>query len=118
MSTFAMCGASSVSVENPMSSIHYEASVTSSGSLEMGTFWRELLRRIWPLGIRTQLTLWYMVVFAVLMLLFGTVFYINLRGSLTRSFDEALRLRTQQIAAGISDEQGIITIQDVTGELP
>jgi len=84
----------------------------------MGTFWRELLRHIWPLGIRTQLTLWYMVVFAVLMLLFGTVFYVNLRGSLSRSFDEALRLRTQQIAAGISDEKGIITIQDVTGELP
>ncbi len=79
---------------------------------------REFFRRIWPLGIRTQLTLWYMVVFAVLVLLFGPVFYINLRGSLIRSFDEALRLRTQQIAAGISDEKGTITIQDVTGELP
>jgi len=84
----------------------------------MAAIWQTFLRRNWPLGIRTQLMLWYMVVFAVLMLLFGTVFYINLRGSLTRSFDEALQLRTQQIAAGISDEKGTITIQDVTGELP
>jgi heavy metal sensor kinase len=59
-----------------------------------------------------------MVVFAVLILLFGTVFYVNLRASLTRSFDDALQLRTQQIATGISERKGTIIIQDVTGELP
>jgi two-component system OmpR family sensor kinase len=74
--------------------------------------------RIWPMGIRMQLTLWYMLVFALLMLLFGTIFYINLRVSLTRSFDDSLRLRTAQIAAGISEQKGSITIQDLTGELP
>ncbi len=77
-----------------------------------------VLSRIWPLGIRMQLMLWYMVVFAILILLFGMVFYVNLRGSLTRSFDDALQLRTQQIAAGISEQKGTIIIQDVTGELP
>lgn len=77
-----------------------------------------LFRRIWPLGIRIQLTLWYIIVFAVLMLLFGSIFYVNLRASLTTSFDAALQVRTQQIATGIDNENGIITIQDVTGALP
>lgn len=79
---------------------------------------RRLFHHIWPLGIRTQLTLWYMIVFTLLILLFGSVFYINLRMSLTTNFDAALQLRTQQIAAGIKDENGKILIHDVTGELP
>jgi heavy metal sensor kinase len=51
------------------------------------------------------------------MLLFGTVFYMNLKTSLETSFDAMLQLHTQQIAAGISKEHGTIDIQDVTGEL-
>lgn len=78
----------------------------------------KLLHDHWPVGIRTQLMLWYLIVFAVLMLLFGGIFYANLRTSLSTSLDTALQLRTQQIAAGITDEQGKIIIQDVTGELP
>ncbi len=77
-----------------------------------------LLRRVWPPTIRVQLTLWFILVFTVLMLLFGAVFYVNLRKSLQTSFDTSLELRTQQIAAGINDEKGTITIQDVTGALP
>jgi two-component system, OmpR family, sensor kinase len=77
-----------------------------------------LLRRIWPPSIRVQLTLWFILVFTVLMLLFGMVFYVNLRKSLQTSFDTSLELRTQQIAAGINEEKGTITIQDVTGALP
>src|SRR5260370_6927048 len=52
------------------------------------------------------------------MLLFGAVFYLNLRKSLQTSFDTSLELRTQQIAAGINEGNGTITIQDVTGALP
>src|SRR6266702_131340 len=114
MSTFAICGGNCVNAENPMSSRRFAASVTSSRSREMV----RLLRRIWPLGIRTQLMLWYIVVFAVLILLFGAVFYVNLSTSLSTSLDTALQLRTQQIAAGITEEHGKISIQDVTGELP
>jgi two-component system, OmpR family, sensor kinase len=77
-----------------------------------------LLRRIRPPGMRVQLTLWFILVFSVLMLLFGAVFYLNLRTSLQTSFDEALQLRTQQIAAGINEDKGTISIQDVTGALP
>ncbi len=77
-----------------------------------------LLRRLWPLSIRVQLTLWFMLVFAVLILLFGAVFYVNLRTSLETSFDNSLAQRTQQIAAGIDEEKGTITIHDVTGALP
>ncbi len=76
------------------------------------------LRRIWPPSIRIQLTLWFILVFTVLMLLFGAVFYVNLRTSLETSFDSSLQLSTQQIAAGINDENGTITIHDVTGTLP
>lgn len=77
-----------------------------------------LLRRAWPPTIRVQLTLWFILVFTLLILLFGAVFYVNLRKSLQTSFDASLELRTQQIAAGINDENGTISIQDVTGALP
>ena len=77
-----------------------------------------LVSRIRNLGIRAQLTLWYIAVFAVLILLFGAIFYVNLRTSLSTSFDSALHLRTEQIAAGISDKNGKIVISDVSGELP
>jgi len=78
----------------------------------------KVLHDHWPVGIRTQLMLWYLLVFAVLMVLFGGIFYANLRSSLSNNLDSSLQLRTQQIAAGITDEQGKILIQDVTGELP
>jgi heavy metal sensor kinase len=78
----------------------------------------KLLRSMWPPGMRIQLTLWFIAVFSVLMLLFGAVFYINLRTSLQTNFDSSLQSRTQQIAAGINDDRGTITIHDVTGALP
>ena len=77
-----------------------------------------LLHSIRPPGMRVQLTLWFILVFSVLMLLFGAVFYVNLRASLQTSFDASLQLRTQQIAAGINEDKGTITIHDVTGALP
>jgi two-component system OmpR family sensor kinase len=79
---------------------------------------RKLLHRIRPPGMRVQLTLWFIVVVSVLMLLFGAVFYVNLRASLQTNFDSSLQLRTQQIAAGINEDKGTITIHDVTGALP
>src|SRR6516165_2676528 len=78
----------------------------------------KLTRSIWPPGMRIQLTLWFIMVFSVLMLLFGAVFYINLRASLQTNFDASLQSRTQQIAAGINEDKGTITIHDVTGVLP
>ncbi len=74
--------------------------------------------RSWPPGIRTQLALWYTAVFTVLIVLFGVLFYVNLRATLASSLDSTLQLRTQQIASGVADDQGTITIADVTGELP
>ena len=62
--------------------------------------------------------LWFIAVFSVLMLLFGAVFYINLRASLQTNFDLSLELRTQQIAAGINEDKGTINIHDVTGAFP
>ena len=70
------------------------------------------------LSVRVQLTAWFSVVFAMLVLLFGIVFYVQLRASLISSFDDALRQRTQQIAAGVDKDKGSIKIYDVTGELP
>jgi heavy metal sensor kinase len=79
---------------------------------------RKVFHRILPLGVRIQLTIWYIIVFTVLIVLFGGVFYVNLQSALAAGFDDALRLRTQQIVSGIKNEQGNILIQDVTGELP
>lgn len=78
----------------------------------------ERLRLTWSPGIRTQLTLLYTAVFAMLILLFGAVLYTTLQASLTSGVDTALQSRTQQIADGITNEGGKITIRDVTGELP
>lgn len=77
-----------------------------------------LLRNTLSPGIRIQLTLWYTGVFTMLILLFSFILYTSLQTSLTSGVDTALQLRTQQIAGGISSENGKITIQDVTGELP
>jgi len=68
-------------------------------------------------GIRIQLTLWYTAIFAFLILLFSVFFYTTLQTSLASEVDSALSLQAQQIAAGISFENGAIAIQDVTGEL-
>jgi two-component system, OmpR family, sensor kinase len=77
-----------------------------------------VLRRILPPSMRVQLTIWFILVFTVLMLLFGAIFYVNLRTSLQTGFDTSLQLRTQQIAAGINEDKGTISIHDVTGALP
>lgn len=78
----------------------------------------ERLRQTWSPGIRVQLTLLYTAVFALLILLFGIILYTTLQASLTAGVDTALQLRTQQVAGGIANEGGKITIQDVTGDLP
>lgn len=69
-------------------------------------------------GIRVQLTLWYTAIFALLILLFSLFFYTTLETLLASGVDSALQLRAQQIAGGVSGENGKIIIQDVTGELP
>lgn len=76
------------------------------------------VRYIWPFGIRVQLMLWYTMVFAVLILLAATIFYTQLQTSLITSLDSTLQLEAQQIANGVSDEQGTITIDDVIDDLP
>ena len=58
------------------------------------------------LGIRAQLTVLYTAIFALLIAVFGTVFYLTLRQALESNLDTALHLRTQQIASGISFENG------------
>jgi heavy metal sensor kinase len=80
-----------------------------------------MMKRLWPAsspGIRVQLTLWYTVVFALLILLFSLIFYTTLQVFLASSVDSALQLRAQQIAGGVSSEGSKIVIQDITGELP
>ena len=74
------------------------------------------LRR--PLGIRGQLTLLYTAIFAVLFLVVAGAYYIALDRTLQANFDATLATRAAQIASGVSRENGVVTIQDVTGELP
>ncbi|HZO70775.1 MAG TPA: ATP-binding protein [Ktedonobacteraceae bacterium] len=76
------------------------------------------LPRIPPLGIRTQLTCWYTLVSAVLLLLIGIAFYTAFQQSLAASFDMALQQRAQQVAEGITNREGKLVVDDVVDELP
>ncbi len=77
-----------------------------------------VLRRLWPPGIRLQLTVWYTLVFALLLLCSDALLYTQLQTSLLTNLDKALHLQATQIASGVSREGGTISIQDVTGDLP
>ncbi len=76
------------------------------------------LRKLTPPGIRIQLTLWYTVVSAALMLIFGIAFYTTAQQLLALSFDTTLQLRSQQVAEGITIRNGKMTVNDVVNELP
>lgn len=78
---------------------------------------RKKQRHFWPLSVRMQLTLWFVVVFSVLIIFLGTIFYINLRTALSNSFDNTLQLRAQQIALSIQGHHDLLTFQNCTGEL-
>lgn len=71
-----------------------------------------------PPGIRTQLALWYTSISALLLLLFGITFYWALQASLAASLDTTLQMRTQQIAEGVDEQQGKLTVGDIVNELP
>src|SRR5919109_4068152 len=76
-------------------------------------------RRIAPLGIRQQLTFWYSVVFAALLLFSAALFYTRFQATLGGSLDTALQLQAQQIAGDITpNTDGSMTIRDATAELP
>ena len=78
----------------------------------------KLIRRIWPLNIRTQMMLWYTLVFTILMILAGTLFYFHLQTSLVTNVDTELKQQTQEIAAGINNENGSVRVSDAGGVLP
>ncbi|HEU0002469.1 MAG TPA: ATP-binding protein [Ktedonobacteraceae bacterium] len=78
----------------------------------------KLWHRFWPLNIRSQMTLWYFLIFAILIFLFGAVFYFNLQTSLETNIDTELQSHAQAISNGINEENGTIAVQDVTGVLP
>ncbi len=71
-----------------------------------------------PPGIRTQLALWYTSISALLLLLFGITFYWALQASLASSLDTTLQMRTQQVAEGVDEQQGKLTVGDIVNELP
>jgi two-component system OmpR family sensor kinase len=76
------------------------------------------IKRIWPLGIRLQLMLWYTSVFAVLILASGFFIYIDLENSLADSFDASLKLQAQAIADDIHWSHGKIMLEDTAATLP
>lgn len=77
----------------------------------------KLWHRFWPLNIRSQMMLWYFLIFAMLIFLFGAVFYFNLQTSLETNIDTELQSHAQAISNGINEENGTIAVQDVTGVL-
>ncbi len=76
------------------------------------------VHRLYPLGIRLQLMLWYSAICAVLMLVAGTLFYTSFQTRLASSLDTALQLQAQQIAGDITEERGVLTFHDATADLP
>src|SRR5713226_5444474 len=80
------------------------------------------MERMWPLGIRVQLILWYTSVFAVLLLIAGMLFYIQLEASLSNSFDTTLQTQAQMIDEDIIEDihesRGRITIQNEAAGMP
>lgn len=73
---------------------------------------------IWPLNIRTQMMLWYTLVFTLLMILAGTLFYLHLQSSLEANVDAELQQHAREIADGINDDNGTIRVIDTQGVLP
>jgi heavy metal sensor kinase len=76
------------------------------------------LHRWFPLGIRTQLALFYTLAFAVLLVSTGAVFYEYLETSLESGVDDALQLRSQQLAADIEISQDAVMIHCVGVDCP
>ncbi|MBA3946541.1 MAG: HAMP domain-containing protein [Herpetosiphonaceae bacterium] len=77
----------------------------------------ERLGRIWPPGIRLQLTLWYTSIFVGLLLLTGIVLYVRLQTKLIETYDEPLKVRTEQLIADITNDDGMIDPQDIAQEV-
>ncbi len=79
---------------------------------------RNLLGYLKLPGIRIQLTLWYTLVSAILVLIFGIAFYTTSQRLLASSFDTTLQLRAQQVAEGVSLHNGKMTVENIVNELP
>ncbi len=93
---------------------HLPPSGISAGQIAPERKRRSFLR----LGVRVQLMFWYTAIFGLLLLLAGIVVYVNLENSLAGSPDAALKLRTQQLADGVSLEHDQIAIHDPIDNLP
>ncbi|HTK10860.1 MAG TPA: HAMP domain-containing sensor histidine kinase [Ktedonobacteraceae bacterium] len=69
-------------------------------------------------GIRFQLTIWYTLVSATLLMLFCIIFYTSIQQTLASSFDLTLQMRAQQIAEGVNIVHGNLVVNDIVHELP
>jgi len=72
------------------------------------------IKQLWSPGIRIQLTLWYIAVFAVLLFCSDILLYTHLQTALASNLDSALQLRAQQIASDISYQRGTIMVDNET----
>ncbi len=70
------------------------------------------------LSLRLQLTIWYTLVFAVLISCSGFLLYIHLQNTLISTLDTALRIRSHQVADDITYEHDSIIFHNNTDELP
>ncbi|MEO8955644.1 MAG: ATP-binding protein [Ktedonobacteraceae bacterium] len=75
------------------------------------------LRGVGLPGIRVQLTLWYTGIFVALLLLIGIVLYLRLQVELIETYDGPLKVRTDQLIADITDDNGNIDSDDIAQEI-
>jgi heavy metal sensor kinase len=61
--------------------------------------------------------LWYTSIFVVLLLLTGIVLYFRLQTELVETYDGPLKVRTEQLIADITGDNGRIDLQDIAQEM-
>lgn len=73
----------------------------------------EMLRRS---GIRVRLTLWYVLLLALILALFSTLLYLILDRALYGQVDEGLRLSAEQVRGAVRRENGRLQVVSSEGE--
>jgi methyl-accepting chemotaxis protein len=78
---------------------------------------QQIAKHLGALGIHAKLTIWYTLIFTVLIILFAAIFYLHLRNVLFSNLDTQLQLRAQLVEGAITEHRGELTLHDATGRL-
>lgn len=74
------------------------------------------MSRLWNTPIRVRLTLWYVLLLALILVLFSAMLYLILDNGLDRQVDDDLRLSADQTRDVVRQEYGLLFVQRLEGE--